>query len=474
MGLLGRLKEIMFGKGCVLRAGNVAGGFSYQNGTLASNETIFSAISMLSGAIASAPITLRRDGRKVDASEHGVAWMLEYGFNPCMTPFQFIRCMEALRDSTGAGYAIKEFDAYGNVIALWPMKTCNVTPRIERDSRELYYRVRDDVANEEAYLHNSMVVAVGHISADGITPINPIEVLRSSLEYDREVKEFSIDQMQNGLRSNVVITFKDSNLSGEQMKEFDEILRSFKRSGFLYIDSSKTVSELKGTGVIDPKVFEVENITIARVARVFNIPLEKLLPGKTTYSSAEQSDLNYLRDTILPMARMYEQEFSSKLLTDQDRAQGMQIKFSLNGFARADMKTRGDFYMKGIRTGWFCLDDVRGLEDMPPLPGKYGQEFYISKDLVPVRLLLESHEVTPTGNQSRPTLQAESMEQIAKISLNGAQINEILQIVQSVLTGQMEYASAITLLISAFPFDRETAVQILGSPQNTPPAQEEI
>lgn len=405
MGLLGRLRA-MLGLGGVLNAGSGRmSGFSYQNGTLASNETIFSAISMLSGAIASAPITLRQDCKKVGAADHGIAWMLEYGFNPSMTPFQFIRCMETLRDSTGAGYAVKEFDAQGNTVALWPMKTENVTPIVERDSRELYYRVRDDVANETAYLHSSVVVAVSHISADGIHPINPIEVLKTSLEYDREVKEFSIDQMQNGLRANIAITIKSTHLSEEQFKEFDEMIRRFKRSGIIYMDSGKELKELKGISVIDPKVFEVENITIARVARVYNIPLEKFLPDKTSYSSAEQSDLNYLRDTILPMARMYEQEFSCKLLTDQDRARGMQIKFSLNGFARADMNTRGNFYMKGIRTGWFCLDDVRMLEDMPPIPEGYGQEFYISKDLIPVRLLLESYSGNPGQAESTESIQ---------------------------------------------------------------------
>lgn len=390
MGLFDGLRRRMGCGTVVVPSRLVHGGFSFDNGTLASNETIFSAISMLSGAMASLPVTLRQDYQRIKPVQNKVAWMLEYGLNPNMTTFEFIRCMEALRDSTGAGYAIKELNAQGELEALWLMKTEAVTPKIDRESRELYYEVRDDLGGGVVYLHNSLVVAVTHVSTDGIHPMNPINVLRSSLDYDREVKEFSVDQMQNGLRANYAISFKGASLGPEQLEAYNEVLRAFKKSGVLYLDAGKTIQELKGSSVIDPKVFEVENITIARVARVYTIPLDKFLPDKTSYSSAEQSDLNYLRDTILPMVRMYEQEFSRKLLSEQERAGGMAIKFSLNGFARADMQTRGEFYMKGIRTGWFCLDDVRSLEDLPPLPNGQGQEYFISKDLVPIRYLWES------------------------------------------------------------------------------------
>lgn len=383
MALVNRLRTWLGITTVAAGSGLMSGGFSFRNGTLASNETIFSAVSMLSGAIASAPITLRSDYRRVTPDEHPLAALLEFGVNPNMTAFMFIRCLETLRDTTGAGYAVKELDGGGQIKALWLMRPGSVTPVIERESREIYYRVFDELSVQTVYLHSSCVIAVSHISDDGINPISPIDALRSSLDYDREVKEFSIDQMQNGLRANLAIKIK-SPLSPEQLKEYNEVLRQFRKSGVLFLDSGKELQELGSVSVIDPKVFEVENITIARVARVYNIPLEKFLPDKTSYSSAEQSDLNYLRDTILPMARMYEQEFSRKLLTEQERAGGMQIKFSLNGFARADMKTRGDFYMKGIRSAWFCPDDVRSLEDLPPLPDGAGQSFYISRDLVPV------------------------------------------------------------------------------------------
>lgn len=58
----------------------------------------------------------------------------------------------------------------------------------------------------------------------------------------------------------------------------------------------------------------------------------------------------------------------------------------------------------------------------------------------------------------------ETDEPIAQISLNGAQIQSLLTIVQSVVAKQLEYESAIVLITSAFPFDEATAKEILGNP----------
>ena len=49
------------------------------------------------------------------------------------------------------------------------------------------------------------------------------------------------------------------------------------------------------------------------------------------------------------------------------------------------MAARGEFYQKGVRNGWFCDNEIREWEDMPPYDG--GDKYYISKDLIDVTLL---------------------------------------------------------------------------------------
>ena len=44
------------------------------------------------------------------------------------------------------------------------------------------------------------------------------------------------------------------------------------------------------------------------------------------------------------------------------------------------MKTRGEFYTKGVRTGLFAPNEVRAWEELPPMPG--GEYLYVSRDMV--------------------------------------------------------------------------------------------
>ncbi|MGN1106450.1 MAG: phage portal protein [Huintestinicola sp.] len=358
--------------------------YAFDNATLASNETIFAAVSMLSSAIASAPISLRVGYNKVLPKDHVVAEMCEFGFNSAMTTFEFMRAMEAQRCAEGAAYAIKRYNRDHRVNGLYLLKSQEVQPIIEKNTNELYYRIYDETGY--SLIHSEHIIEVDFVSADGFTKgIKPISVLRNALAYDREVKTFAMNQMQYGIKPNLVITV-DDDINDDGYAEYDEMINRFKQHGILYLDPGKSLSEVKQGTVIDPKVFEAEQITIKKVASVFSIPVGKLW-GTENYSSAEEADLVYLKDTILPLIRMYEQAFSKGLLTKKERYEGYSIKFSMNGYARANMGSRGEFYQKGLRNGWFSDNEIREWEDMPPYEG--GDRHFVSKDLIDVDLLDE-------------------------------------------------------------------------------------
>lgn len=379
MGLISFLKNFNFKTPFKLFVNGGNREFSFTNRDLATNETIFAAVTMLSNGIACAPISVRKKYEKLTPEENKLARLLEYGPNSFMTTFQFIRCMETIRNIKGAAYAIKEYGYLNEIEALWILKSDYVQPIRDTETKELYYKITCD--GIDRFVHSSHIIAVNHISEDGYTAVNPIEVLRNTIDYDREVKEFSLNQMQKGLKANTIIKIP-TKLNKEDMELYTEMLQKFNKNGVLFVDNGKDIQELKNSMFIDPKVFESEEITVARVARVYNIPINKLVGGKTSYSSAEQSDLEYIKDAILPIVRMYEQEFSKKCLSETSRDNGIQVKMSLNGYARGDMQTRGDFYFKGIRSSWFSANDIRSLEDMPPIEG--GDVYYVSRDLVPI------------------------------------------------------------------------------------------
>lgn len=357
--------------------------FTYYNlsdQTLASNETIFAAVSLLSNAIASAPVSLNKNYKKLNPANHNVASMCQFGFNTYMTTFEFIRAMETERCINGAAYAIKEYDRIGQVIALWPLCSEYIKP-FYNEQQELYYHIQKEGVSEDVYSGN--ILHVDFISSDGLKGISPISVLADSLLYSKKIEQLSLKQLENGIRPSIAIKI-NGEWNNEMMEKYTVMLNKFKNSGILFLDPTKQIQELKQNSIIDPKLFEAEQITIKKVASVFNIPVCKLW-GDVNSTNSEESDIAYMKDTILPIVRLYEQALNKSLLTESERLEGYEIKLNMNGFARAGMTARGDFYFKMIRSGIMSPNDIRKLEDLPPYDG--GDVYYVSRDLISTKLL---------------------------------------------------------------------------------------
>ena len=173
-----------------------------------------------------------------------------------------------------------------------------------------------------------------------------------------------------------------------KMKKKKEVLDSFlsdsigRTAGCSFREQGTEIKEIERK-FIDTRVFEVERIT-GRVSHRFITCCSHML-GETegvNYASMEQMALEFVQGTLVPIVTQYEKEFNRKLLTPGERLKGRYFKFNINSLLRGDMKTRGEFYFKGVRTGFFKPNEVRGWEDLPPEPG--GDKLYMSGDLYPV------------------------------------------------------------------------------------------
>lgn len=365
---------------------------------IAKNETIYAAINIRSNAIASAPITFRKNYEHVQPVEHEIAELLENP-NNFQTQFDFIKLIETLRCSKGVAYVIKEYDNMMNVTSLWIMDSDYVYPVLDTDTKELWYRVSQK--DGETYIHSRHIMQFTYMSNDGYTAISPLQVLKNTVDYDLEIKELSVSQIKDGLRFRLAIKI-GSNLNQEKIEQYNKIISNFKKTGILYLDNGKDAQTLKTESFIDPHVFEIEGITKERIAMVYNIPLSKLSSTNADKSNDEE-DLVYLKDTILPTARMYEQVLNKGLVDDYLKYKGYYIKINLNGFARANMAKRGEFYQKGIRNGWFTLNDVRELEDLPPYNDPLADVPMVSRDIIPLSempKLVASLSKTDIGKES--------------------------------------------------------------------------
>ena len=360
--------------------------------TLANNEIIFAAITRLSNAMASLPIKLYCDTKH--QPKHYLDSLMSTAPNDNMTSFWFIQTMEVLRNTYGNAYALKRYDNNMTVASLNILDPTCVEPIIDEKTKELWYKI--DAPAGTYYVHNHEVIHIRHI-ATGHKGISPIDVLRNTVRYDNEVRRISLEQMENAIKASFALKVAAS-LSPDKRaalkKDFDDFYS--KNGGVIIIENGQALDPIKSE-FIDPKLFEVEKITRSRVAMVFGLPLHMLGDDAAKGTNEEQA-LAFVQNYLLPAVRHWEQEFDRKLLSLEDRLNGYGFKFSLAGLLRADTKTRGEFYFRGVRSGFFTPNEVRAWEDLPPMHG--GDKLYMSRDLRPIDEKQEGGGTNGTNNES--------------------------------------------------------------------------
>jgi HK97 family phage portal protein len=88
-----------------------------------------------------------------------------------------------------------------------------------------------------------------------------------------------------------------------------------------------------------------------------------------TYTNIEQRGIDLVRWTLMPWMKRLERGISALLPRPQ------YMKFNADEFMRADLKGRYDAYQVGINSKFLLPDEVRALEDLPPLPDGQGAKF---------------------------------------------------------------------------------------------------
>lgn len=350
------------------------------NGKIATNETIFSVISRLANTVSSLPIKLYQN---YDSKMNQAADVVINNPNPNMTSFEAINKIEVSRNETGNGYALIMRDIRMQPEQLIPIDSSYVTPFINTDDGELWYQVLGD--NGTHYFHNMNMFHVKHITgASRWAGISPLDVLKNTLEYDKSVQEFSLSEMQK--KDSFILEYGANVDNDKRQRIIDDFRRFYQENGgILFQEPGVNVKD------IDRKYFASdtlasEKITRSRVANVFNVPVSFLNDSEGMgFASNEQLMIQFVQMTLTPIVRQYEQELNRKLLVPADRKAGFYFKFNLGGLLRGDTAARTQFYQMMIRSSGMKPDEVRQLEDLPPVGGK-ASELWISGDMYPLEM----------------------------------------------------------------------------------------
>lgn len=362
--------------------------------TLQGHEAIYAAVTRIANTVASIPVHVYKGRERQDT--HPLEKLLNLSPNPSMSAYIFKQTMEAFRNTEGMAYALIIRDGLGEITRLDVLDPTRVRPLIERDSREIWY---DITLEGKMYpIPGYMVLALKHMSANGISGIRPLDVLRGSLDYDAEVKEISLNQL-DGINHGVMLEVPGQALDETRKAQIvADFLDAYESSGqrVLVLEGGIKATTFNQSPV-DAQLMDVERITHNRVATVYNLPPHMLGDySDTSFSTAEQQMQEFLQLTIIPIVQQWEDELNRKLLSDADYKAGYRFRFDTDSLIRADMVAMANKYQMAIRGGWMRMNEVREREGLPPDPN--GDELMCARDVIPLRIMVEHPELLLTGS----------------------------------------------------------------------------
>jgi HK97 family phage portal protein len=344
-----------------------------QSGTVVNPETvfrvnaIFSAVSLISDTISTLPVDsyIRRDGARF-AFRPRPAWVQQPDVDTTKEAFYGSLIVSLLLD--GNGFVRVFRDGAGRVVNMTVLNPAKVEIRKDKVGGVVFvYEGENKPLNKNELLHIPDVVRPGETRG-----ISRVTALKDNFGLALALESYAARFFGQGASTQGIIEFP-GNLTPEQAKQlvdgFDARHKGFRKShktgvlsgGAKYVNTSVENDKAQ---FIDSRRMAVED-----VARAFNIPPHLLgLPGTNTYSSVEQNNIAFVTHTLRPIVQKLESAFTP-LMANEPGGTTAFIKFTLDGLLRGDANSRFTAYSTGLQAGYLTINDIRRLEDLPPVDG---------------------------------------------------------------------------------------------------------
>lgn len=337
-------------------------------------SAVWACANLISGTISTLPAMIYRpsaDGRDV-AKDHPLYRLLHDSPNFDQTAVDFWEFISNSLEFWGNAYAIIDRDSVGKVAALTPVNPALVVVR-RLQNGSLQYEWTEDGRH-----HKRTDETMLHVRGFGGSPLGGMSTLhfgRNAFGLARAVDRAAGATFANGMRPSGALTF-DKFLSQEhraiaETQMVEKFVGAVNAGRPMVLEGGTTWQQLT-INPEDAQMLESRRFSVEEICRFFGVPPHMI--GHTEKSTSwgtglEQQVIGFQKFTLRRRLKRIEQAINKQLLTPAERARGIYVEFSLEGLLRGDSASRSAFYQSGLANGWMTINEVRGLENLKPVPG---------------------------------------------------------------------------------------------------------
>jgi HK97 family phage portal protein len=343
--------------------------------TALAQSAVYACIRVIAETIASLPLSVvLADGDKREPMPSHPAARLVNEPSPELTAFEAKELLLTHLLSRGNSVWEKVRDRGNRVRELNPLHPDCV--RIERERRSdglkgpLRYVVTTTAGGQKT-LDPDEVVHVRGLSLDGVHGLSPIMLHRETIGKGIAAAAYGARFFSNDARPGGILKFPAGPPLSD--KAFDRLKESWNDKATAH--STKIVEgggEYQAIGMTNEEAqfLETMKYSAIEICRIFRVPPHKIADlERATFSNIEHQDIEFFKGCIVPWIVRIEHRLDRDLLSEDERESGYGFKFNVAGVLRGALKERYEAYRVGRDGGWLSSNDIRRLEDLPPIPG---------------------------------------------------------------------------------------------------------
>ncbi|MGW4426371.1 phage portal protein [Streptosporangium sp. NPDC004631] len=324
--------------------------------------------------------------------------------HPELTALELWRLTYVHRCLWGDAFAQKVRNRAGVIKELWPITPDRVQVDRERPSdgnpSGKWFGVVDDWG---AY-HRLTPREILHLPAlgyDGLRGLSPVRFAAQAIGLGLSAEEYGARLFSSGNMMGGILS-TDQKLTSDQADALKERWKA-KMSG---LHNAHEVAVLDSGAAFTPvtmpakdsQFLESRQFGVEEIARFFGVP--HFLLGLTSKSTSwgtglEQQATGWVRFDLAPTwLAPTEQRITKELLPA-----GAEARYKVEGLLRGDSAARAEMYRVMREVGAFSGDDIRDLEDRPPLPDGQGQGYWRPANMVPIGSPADDGESDPSDDE---------------------------------------------------------------------------
>jgi HK97 family phage portal protein len=354
---------------------NVLGGIPVDSGVMVSEYTalrmsaVYRCVSLVASVSAALPLNTYQAGTKTVVTSS-----LLSNPNPDLTPFELWRQSYISRLLWGNSYQQKIRDSVGRVQSLLPITpdrvmVGRVKPSGINPSGKVF-GVTDDWGSKQG-LTSREILHIPGIGYDGIVGVSPIRCAAQGIGLGLAAETFAAKLFGSGnLLSGILQTEQrlDQQAAERLQERWRSMMGGLKRAHDVAIlDSGASFQSLTMPST-DAEMLASRQFQLSEIGRFYGVPPYLLFDTEKSTSwgtGLEQQARGWVEFDLHP----HWLAPTEQRLTKEVTPSGVMVSYNVDGLLRGDSLARATYYTAMRNVGAFSANDIRDLEDMPPVPG---------------------------------------------------------------------------------------------------------